>query len=90
MSPIFKLFVVYVLVERSGKKSYMGALLIVVTRAILVHEAPVTKKLVHCFKKERAQVVIGALYIFLQRHRLLNLGTNSSSFTQPFIRYIPI
>ena len=46
MSPIFKIFVAYVLVECSGKKSYMGALLIVVTRAILVHESPVTKKLV--------------------------------------------
>ena len=47
MSPIFKIFVAYnVLVERSGKKSYIGVLLIVVTRAILVHEVPVTKKLV--------------------------------------------
>lgn len=34
------------LVERSGKKSYIGVLLIVVTKAILVYEAPVTKILV--------------------------------------------
>ena len=46
ISPIFKIFVAYVLVERSGKKSYIGVLLIVVTKAILVYEAPVTKKLV--------------------------------------------
>ena len=44
MSPFFKICVAYVLVERSGKKSCTGVLLIVVTRTILVHEAPVTKK----------------------------------------------
>ena len=46
------------LVKRSGKKSYIGVLLIVVTRAILVHEAPVTKKLLQlaCTKTGHSSV----------------------------------
>ena len=52
------------------------------TRAILVHESTGHQK--SRFNNERVQVVIGALYVFLQRHRLLNLekkmlGTKSSS-----------
>ena len=41
------------------------------TRAILVHESTGHQK--SRFNNERVQVVIGALYVFLQRHRLLNL-----------------